>query len=310
MIYTGKTHVVIDNWLMTSGYDRERTRGERVISATSLLKPVKSLILSSRLEQEDIPETDLTDMAASRIGTAIHDSIERAWIDEEVRQKNMEVLNESSNVEVISEKRTSRELCGWAVTGKFDLVVNGRLADIKTTSVISYMSGSRVDDYIKQCSVYRWLNQELITDEEFDILYVFLDWARSGGYKEGYPASRVMKQSYKLMSLEDTELMIKQKLNELNEYFSEPEENIPPCSPSELWCTDSVYKYYSDKNKTGGRSLKNFKTFEEAEMFRLDRARKDPDGIVIHVPGTPRRCAYCESRFICRQGKENLLNGT
>lgn len=310
MIFTGKTHAVIDNWLMTSGYDRERTRGDKVISATSLLKPTRSLVLAARLDQEDIPETDLTEMAASRIGTAIHDSIERAWLDEEVRNKNMEALHESSDIEVISEKRTSKELCGWTVTGKFDLVVNGRLADVKTTSVISYMSGSRVDDYIKQCSVYRWLNQELIIDDEFDILYVFLDWSRGGGHKEGYPPSRVMKKSYKLMSVEDTELMIQQKLEELNKYFNEPEENIPPCNPSELWCTDSVYKYYADKSRMGGRSLKNFKTFEEAELFRLDRAKKDSNGIVVHVPGSPRRCAYCESRFICKQGKENLLNGT
>ena len=68
-------------WLAHDTYDREAAG----ISATTLMKPTRQIILSKRLPPgEGI--TDISGMIKSRIGTAIHDAIERAWISEALPQ--------------------------------------------------------------------------------------------------------------------------------------------------------------------------------------------------------------------------------
>lgn len=61
-------------FLAQDSYDHE----EDVISATTLLKPIRQTILAKRVPQEE-RLVDIAGLASSRIGTAIHDAIERAW---------------------------------------------------------------------------------------------------------------------------------------------------------------------------------------------------------------------------------------
>lgn len=38
--------------------------------------------------------------------------------------------------------------------------------------------------------------------------------------------------------------------------MNKPDEEIPECTDEELWRSPTKYKYYSDPNKTSGRSTK------------------------------------------------------
>ena len=61
-------------WLAGDSYDY--VNNPKYISATSILKPVRQIVLSKRLSEQDI---DLSDKIAVSTGTAIHDGIECAW---------------------------------------------------------------------------------------------------------------------------------------------------------------------------------------------------------------------------------------
>ena len=63
-------------WLLHDEYDY--IREENYISATSLLRSTKQIILSKRVPSEN-READVTDFLAARFGHAVHDSIEKAW---------------------------------------------------------------------------------------------------------------------------------------------------------------------------------------------------------------------------------------
>ena len=70
MRWTNATHLpdYVVNWLTTDDYDYNND--EKTISATSLMKPAKSIYLT-RIHADDI-EMEVTDMCAVRYGTAIH----------------------------------------------------------------------------------------------------------------------------------------------------------------------------------------------------------------------------------------------
>ena len=101
------------------------------------------------------------------------------------------------------------------------------------------------------------------------------------------------------MNLEETENWISRKLDLITRYRNAPEKTIPECTDEELWRSDPKYRYYSDPQKTSGRSTKNFESLAEARQFMLNE--KGGKGIVITVPGEVQRCNYCSAFNICTQ---------
>lgn len=212
--YSNQTNLptAIAVWLAHDTYDR----AEAGLSATSLLKPVRQVILSQRIpEGEGI--TDVSGLIKSRIGTAIHDAIERAWISDRL-DNTLKSLGASdktvSRVKINPESvegpcypiylelRTSKDILGVKVTGKFDFIDNGKLIDFKTTSTFAYTSGNKDEDYIMQGSIYRWLNPDIITDEFMDICFIFTDWQKNRYMSDprNYPSSQIISRSFKLHS--------------------------------------------------------------------------------------------------------------
>jgi hypothetical protein len=62
-------------WLLNDEYDYIDT--PNYISVTTLMKPIKQIVLAQRVPAES-KGFDLSDLIASRMGTALHDSIEKA----------------------------------------------------------------------------------------------------------------------------------------------------------------------------------------------------------------------------------------
>ena len=147
-------------WLASDLYDY--VDNPKYISATSILKPVRQIVLSKRLPEQDI---DISDKIAVNTGTAIHDGIERSWCNPGIGLMKLnypleflekilvnpkpEDIKEDS-IPVYIEQRAIKEFNGYSIGGKFDFVINGALHDIKTTSVYTYMNDSHAKDYILQ----------------------------------------------------------------------------------------------------------------------------------------------------------------
>lgn len=291
------------------------------ISATTLLKPIRQLILASRVPAEDAV-IDLSQMVPSRMGSAIHDAIERAWKDN--HQSAMELLGFPKKViervlinpqpedlyegciPIYLEQRAHRKVGKYTISGKYDFVGDGRVEDFKSTSTFTATNNTNDDKYILQGSIYRWLNPTIVTKDEMAIQFIFTDWNRGKAANDPkYPQSRIQQRVLGLKSLQETNAFIERKLSQIESFQDAPEEELPMCSDEDLWRSEPVYKYYANPAKTA-RSTKNFATQAEAMVRYVQDGSK---GLVKEVPGQVTACKYCSAFSICSQKDRLIASG-
>ena len=167
----------ISIWLAHDAYDHNPN--PYTISATALLRPTKQLILARRLPISSTDTIDIVNNIASRMGTAIHESLENAWINHYVSGLKLlgydqtyidrVKINPTSvdrylhkhgmldMVPIYLELRSSKKVGKWTVTGKFDFIADGVVEDLKTTKAYSYIKKSNDVKYAQQGSIYKWL---------------------------------------------------------------------------------------------------------------------------------------------------------
>ena len=319
--YTNQAGVPLSRavYLATDNYDY--SNDPKTISATSLLKPLKQLVLAARVPQEQ-SLVEVNNLVQSRMGSSIHDGIERSWINGYKRamvslgypQKIIDrVLINPNNDElyegcipVYLEQRSTREIAGRSISGKYDFVGEGRLEDFKTTGVFTYMNNTKDKDYILQGSIYRWLNPKIITQDQMAIQFLFTDWSAAlSRQNPNYPQARTVQKLYQLKSLPETEHFIVSKIRLIDKYWNAPEEEIPACTDEELWRSEPQWKYYRDPKKTT-RSTKNFDNKQEAY---LRMAQDGNVGVIVEVPGKAVACKYCPAFPVCKQAQALIAAG-
>ena len=273
MIFTNKYNLdeIICRYLASDDYDYE----PGVISATTLLKPARAVVLN-KIHAEELT-IDYSDLFSRQNGTAIHAAIERLGI-----------LNDGD----FQEKRFYTEFMGYRISGKVDMVIGATLMDIKTTKTWKYVFRD-FDDYVKQLSVYRWImarNHIMVTDTGYIHMF-FTDWQpKEARRNPDYPQIPYVKQRIELMSLEDTEKFIEARLTE----FVFAESALPDCTKEELWTRDEAWAIYA---KAGGtRAKKLCKSEAEAKQYVAENG-----GVIEHRPGKAVRCGYCTAAPFCDQ---------
>ena len=298
-------------WLASDDYDFQPGKA-RAISATSLLKPVRQILLRERLDETNSTTPDVSDFIASRLGHSIHDGIEAAWkkhyqtalkklgysdsVIERIRINPGDL--EGDEIPVYLEQRGSREFKGYKISGKFDMVLDGELNDFKSTSVYTDMLGSKDEDYCLQGSLYRWIHQDKITSDYITINFIFTDWQRGKAKTDpNYPQQRVKEHRVQLMSLKETEAWLSRRIQTLEAHADLSEKDLPFCEDKDLWRSPTVWKYYSNPQKTDGRATKNFHTAAEAHAHKAEKGK----GIVIEKKGLVKACGYCPAAPICTQ---------
>jgi len=308
-------------WLLHDEYDYINT--PNYISVTKMMKPLKSLVLGPRVDQSS-QESDLEEFVSRALGHSLHDSIEKAWkvsyksslkklgysqaiIDRVLINPTHEELQSVKDpIPVYMEQRLFREIkirnVTFTVGGKYDMVAEGIPHDNKSTTAYTWLFDSKDDDYKLQMSLYRWIDagQEhpVITEDYGRINFIFTDWQKmQAKTNPNYPQRRLEQKAIPLMAVNDTEKWVRNKIELLVKYYQEPEENIPDCTPEELWMSAPQYKYYADPAKTEGRSTKNFDSLAEANAFKASKGK----GIIKTVPGEAKRCAYCHAAPVCKQ---------
>src|SRR5574343_669124 len=130
------------------------------------------------------------------MGSAIHAAIEKAWLTPKNALKALGVPNKIADnvminpskpmlelnpnaIPVYMEQRSYKQVGKYKVSGKFDFVAEGKVQDFKSTSVYTYLNQSNKDKYILQGSIYRWLNQDIITEDVMMIHYIVTDWSKA-----------------------------------------------------------------------------------------------------------------------------------
>jgi hypothetical protein len=307
-------------WLLHDDYDYNPD--PYYISATSLLKSTRQIILSKRVQSSDL-EIDISVFLASRFGNAIHDSIQKAWeksgrdgmrklgYPEHIAQKivinpDLEWLKLNPGYIVVwIEKRATKSIqinqATYTIGGKFDMVMDGRLFDTKTTSVWSYILGNKDEEYGAQGGIYKWLNPEIILEDHVYIQFIFTDWQKMMSKRDPkYPQTKALEYPVRMPSLQEIELFIRLKLSQIEKFKDSPDKDIPYCTDKELWRGEDTYKYYSDPQKTM-RATKNFDNAAEANAYMASKGGK---GVVLKVPGEVKACDYCPAFTVCKQ-KDN-----
>lgn len=299
-------------WILQDNYDY--VDKENYISVTQLMRPIRQIILGKRSKSQQ--DFDLVDRIPSALGNSLHDSIEKAWLTGHENALRMlgypksviervlinpteeQLKSVDEPIPVYLEQRTMKEIDGFLVGGKYDMVAEGIVQDNKSTSAYSWVYGGRDDDYALQGSLYRWLNPKIITEDFIRINFIFTDWQKSAAAQNPkYPNSRCKAKDIPLLSYDETEKWVKNKLIQVVNFMDAPQDRIPECTDEELWKSDTVYKYYSDPEKTSGRATKNFDNLGEAMAFKTSKGK----GVVIPIHGEPKRCAYCPAYDVCEQ---------
>jgi len=318
--YTNKDNVSLPLavWLMHDDYDYDSR--SNVISATSLLKPTRALVLINEYKGLD-KTVDIMSLVSARMGSAIHAVAEQAWTNRANITKALQALQVSNldeklvinpetvkegDIPIYVEQRHEKEVGDYIISGKYDLVVDGTVSDYKSTSVWSYIFDSNALKYTQQASIYKWLAPNRITDNAVHIQYIFTDWSAAQAMRDpSYPQTRVLTKEYPIWSVEQTDHFIKEKLERLEQFKGRPQEELPECTKEELWESETKYKYYKNPTKMA-RATKNYDSLDEANI-RL--ASDGGVGTVVTVPGEVKACRYCEVSDICKQAQNLIQQG-
>jgi len=305
-------------FLATDNYDYD----EETISVTKLIKPLRQIILGSRVPQT-MSLSDISGLVKSRMGNAIHDAIERAWVDHKdasmtalgypkrlveriVVNPDPDTVTEDQ-IPVYLEQRSYREVMGYTISGKFDFVAESRVEDFKSTSTMAWTSDNKEEDYRLQGSMYRWLNPKIITDDMMAINFLFTDFqAFRAKTDPTYPPHATPQKLIPLMSLDETDAYVRNKLTMFERYKDAEEADLPLCSDKDLWRKETVWKYYKNPEKTQ-RATKDFKTDKQAAYARL--AADKGVGLVREIPGEVIACKYCDGFPICSQKDDLIASG-
>ncbi len=284
-------------WLEKDSYDYDKRKNAR--SASTLIKsPKKAKLSRLTVIDPNIHATwDVIDMLASRRGTAIHDSIEKATI---------QLITEGADI--IQELRLEFELevdgIIYIVTGKFDAVEDTVPTDWKTESTYSWGDKVKLRDRIHQLSIYAWLchrNGISCSATLGRVVSIFQDWSRvaakaAEGNPEKYPAQPIMPIRIPLMSRLAIEDWMRGQIRTERD-MTDP--NSVMCTREELWLKEAVWGYYGKaENK---RASKNFTGPTAVMDANIWKQSKGGTGILKEKPQKAKACNYCLGRFNCNQ---------
>src|SRR5690606_29932003 len=151
-------------WLLHDEYDY--VDKDNYISATTLMKPIRHILLPPRIPEDKRIIPDVEDRIASTLGQTLHAGIEKAWkngnhkralkalgIPQQVIDRVLvnptpeEIEAVKDPIIVWIEQRAFRDIKGYTIGGKFDMVCDGRVTDTKTTSVWTWIHGDKDKDY-------------------------------------------------------------------------------------------------------------------------------------------------------------------
>jgi hypothetical protein len=336
--------------LVSSDYDYDNR--PTAISATTILKPIRALALQKLYKGAIDSETDVVDLVASSTGSAVHAQLENTWLNPDKVTKALKLLGygdtsilvnptevtDTDAIVVYVEKRSELPIkingTQYFLTGKFDMVFDGKLEDLKNTgsfkvtkalsenytynNLHSQIGFKReleimkriathcptIWEYAMQGSIYRLLNPKIITKSYMTIQFIIKDWQKySVHQKEHYPKMNPLGFDIKLFSREATLAWIKAKLSKLD---SLTKEDLPLCNDIELWRNKSLFKVFKDKSSTRALPKATFDNYAEAMQFN---SKRRVAGVIKEIPSKPKRCNYCSVRSVCEQYKGFVREG-
>jgi len=316
MKITNKHNIDLPMAMFLVNDDYDLIKENNYISVTGLLKPIKAIILNSRIEAS---APDVLDFVASRVGTSIHNYFEAAWLNGKhiINMKKLgypdNIINkikinpnnpDKNDFPVYLEQRVIKTIHGYKIGGKYDLILENTIHDVKSVKAFSVMKNDTTD-YKLQMSIYKWLNQDKVTENFGKILFLVTDFKQfEADAKPNYPQLPILTKKIPLMSIEETEAWINNKLHAIESLIDADQSLLPDCTNKELWQDPTKYAYF--KNPTGKRATK---VFDTADLANIKLMSDGSVGKIEVRPGKPKRCNYCSVKESCHQAQAFSAQG-
>ena len=259
-----------------------RHNADKCLSATTLLKGTKEIILTDR--HFDEITIDASDEVWAVFGTAVHSILEH--------QEDEAFKEESFSVDVLDYK----------VTGKVDRydMKHETIEDWKTASVWKVIFQD-FEDWKRQGLIYTWLlKQSGLNVRHIRFVALLKDFSKSEAKKKAdYPQSPVYIYEFDPTPEDMTsiEVYIKDKVFDVSQNVEKADNDIPECSPDQRWATPTKWAVMKEGRKT---AVKVCETQEEAEKFIDDLEKEKDKHFVEERKGQDKKCSdYCACCEFC-----------
>lgn len=279
---------VIKDWLVQDTYDGY-TAKPNVVSATTLLKSPKKQFLDNLARTKDeVITRDVQTRTASKTGTAVHDSIEL-------------FIKETQPEGVSAEQRHYRKIevdgVWFTISAKYDCIEDGVMMDWKNTSPFAHNDLKKMNEWREQLSICRWAVLPKLGElKNYGVIVAFMKgFSQANADKQApfsYPTYPAQPYNFELMSYEETEEFIRNRIRAKLEVTSLDEANSKICTPEDLWTVGGQYKYFSKPENLRATKVSD----NLAELQKLKAAK---GGVIIEP--APKACTYCDGKNDCLQ---------
>lgn len=284
-------------WASTQ-YDGKPTTATN-ISVSDIIGPMRKLLYKIT-HPVTTDSMDIMSISKSAIGTILHTGMEEA-------------LNAVGGY--TQEVRSETTILGVTVSGKFDIVTpDGEIKDLKNISSFAYkllmqdkdavQPGLSIQEmyeqfpnyakYTMQMSIYRYLNQELVTKPYGSILFNLT----SSSFQDDFPTYSEIK--FPLFPVEEIHEYLVERITLMQQHLAAG--TYPDCTPNERGTSTGEYKLErcgpSGKFTTVRGS--KFSSMGELQNFITLKGRQ---GDRVHErPPEHKLCNYCSfQNSICDQ---------
>jgi hypothetical protein len=263
------------------------TKGKAHLSATEIINSPR-IVQLKKIHWDNLEE-DVADKVWAIFGTAIHAVLELGKDDHH-----------------IIEQRLHANVDGWDISGAIDLQrveEDGIIvADYKTTGAWAVMNEK--SDWEQQLNIYAWLVEKVkkVPVKKVEIIAIIRDWSRRDAQnKEGYPEAPIKVIDVPLWTFEQRENFIKERIQlHSNALFAaETSDDLPECSPSEMWEKPAFWAV----RKVGNKRATTVLDTEDKALAKIEELGKGYE--IEFRPGERTRCAnFCQVRDFCSQWKD------
>jgi len=263
---------------------------------TELITPPRIVQLRTR-HKDRIPLTSIDDSAKALEGNGFHSMMER-WLYRSPRKS-----------EFLNEFRVFDKIHGRKVVGKLDVFhkPSGTLYDYKSTSIYKAMFGD-VEDFENQLNIYAWfMSQEGYDVNAIKVIFWHFMWDKFQMMRDPkYPRHKYHEIDIPLWTLEEREEFLFSKVRQHVAAESLADDDLPYCTPSEMWEKDTKYAIMEPGAKRAARVLDTPEDLEKYAEWKETSGKPLKKGWKIEErPGTRMRCEqFCSCNVFCNQYAE------
>lgn len=267
-------------------------------SVTDLIKPTKVTLLTQRHKHELPEDSNATTQVQSIIGTGTHRQLD--YLTRRYAARN------GGLIELRTEIRLWDKFLGRKVTGQFDgwLSMNGEalMYDYKVCKTWKLIFAD-YEDWERQLNLYTYMGALVgMETTQAGIIAVLKDWQQGKIYEKDYPKENYIGVPIPLWTFEEQERFLFERLQTLIDNEPLLDEELPDCTPKEMWETEEKFAIMEPKKSKATRLCSSEEDVERYLKWRKDHGKEIPKYKIEHRPATRKRCAeYCNLKQWCPQ---------